>query len=124
MTSWEERTFFEDGNPFKGISIRSSWLQPKPDIHDWGTTYNKLSMILEKEKDKEMGKAKNLEPTKIIYSYPATIVFWNDGTKTVVKCSDHDYWDNYHGFCAALAKKMFGTNSHLKKMIEKVEVAK
>lgn len=29
---------------------------------------------------------KKLEPEKVIFNYPATIVFWNDGTKTVVKC--------------------------------------
>ena len=58
-----------------------------------------------------------LEPERIIHSGPATIVFWNDKTKTVVKCSKNDIYDEYEAFCAALAIKMFGSNSHLKKMI-------
>lgn len=59
-----------------------------------------------------------LIPTKIIYNPPATIVFWTDGTKTVVKCSAEDEYNEYYGFLCALGKKMFGTNSHLKKLID------
>lgn len=59
-----------------------------------------------------------LIPTKIIYNPPATIVLWADGTKTVVKCSAEDEYNEYYGFLCALGKKMFGTNSHLKKLID------
>lgn len=64
-----------------------------------------------------MKSHEKLTPLKIIHSGPATIVFWNDKTKTVVKCSENDIYDEYEAFCAALAIKMFGSNSHLKKMI-------
>lgn len=57
-------------------------------------------------------------PTKIIYNPPATIVFWTDGTMTAVKCSAEDDYNEYYGFLCALGKKMFGTNSHLKKLID------
>lgn len=58
-------------------------------------------------------------PERIILNFPATIVFWKDGTKTVVKCAAGTDPDLYNAFCAALAKKVFDTNSHLKKVIEK-----
>ena len=58
------------------------------------------------------------EPKKILFNYPATIVFWKDGTKTVVKCAAGTDPDLYNAFCAALAKKISGSNSHLKKVIE------
>ncbi len=58
-----------------------------------------------------------LMPVKIIHSGPATIVFWNDKTKTIVRCSENDVYDEYAAFCSALAIKMYGSNSHLKKMI-------
>lgn len=61
---------------------------------------------------------KELKPKKIIFNYPATIVFWNDGTKTVVKCATGTEPDMYNAFCAALAKKIYGTNSRLKRIIE------
>ena len=64
-----------------------------------------------------MKSNETLTPERIIHSGPATIVFWNDKTKTVVKCSENDIYDEYEAFCAALAIKMFGSNSHLKKMI-------
>lgn len=57
-------------------------------------------------------------PQKIIHNGPATIVFWTDGSKTVVKCAASTDPDLYNAFCAAFAKKVFGTNSHLKKVIE------
>ena len=66
---------------------------------------------------KKYGLTSTLEPKRIVHSGPATIVFWNDKTKTVVKCSENDIYDEYEAFCAALAIKMFGSNSHLKKMI-------
>ena len=30
---------------------------------------------------------------KVIYNNPATIICWEDGTKTVVKCSEGDTYD-------------------------------
>lgn len=61
-----------------------------------------------------------VEPQKIIYSGNRTIVFWNDGTKTIVKVAKGQEFDEYLGFIAAYAKKMFGTNSKIKKLIEAI----
>lgn len=41
---------------------------------------------------------------------PATIVFWTDGTKTVVKANDGDIFDKEKGLAMAIAKKTMGTN--------------
>lgn len=48
----------------------------------------------------------------------ATIVFWKDGTKTVVKLPEGDTPDDYSAFTAALAIKIFGANSRVKKIIK------
>lgn len=45
---------------------------------------------------------------KVIYNPPATIIFWEDGTKTVVKCQDDDVYDKERGFMMALMKKLYG----------------
>ena len=42
---------------------------------------------------------------KVIYHNPATIVIWNDGTKTVVKCQKGDTYDPEKGLALCLAKK-------------------
>lgn len=57
---------------------------------------------------------------KHIYYYDNnyTTVLWNDGTKTTVKLSDDDIYDEYSAFCAALAKRIYGSNSRIKKIIK------
>lgn len=45
---------------------------------------------------------------KVIFNDPATIVFWNDGTKTVVKCKEGDLFTYEMGIYAATLKKIFG----------------
>lgn len=49
-----------------------------------------------------------LRITKVIFNDPATIVFWSDGTKTVAKCSDEDYYDKTTGLAIAVCKKIMG----------------
>lgn len=65
-----------------------------------------------------------LKPKRIIHSKNVTVVFWNDGTKTLVKCAKDETPDNYTAFCAAYCKKVFGNNSHLKRVIKDAENAK
>ena len=49
--------------------------------------------------------------TKVIFNDPATIVFWKDGTKTVVKCENETY-DPEKGFAMAIAKKVLGNKGN------------
>ena len=51
---------------------------------------------------------------RIIFNPPATIVFWDDGTKTVVKCMEDQPYEKYAGFAMACMKKMFGSTSRAK----------
>ena len=60
---------------------------------------------------------------KIIHSGRCTIVIWNDGSKTIVKQSKDDDWDEYAAFCAAFCKKIFGSTSAVKRVIDKKTVA-
>lgn len=48
----------------------------------------------------------------VIFNEPATIVFWNDGTKTVVKAQDDDVFDPEKGLAMAIAKKAFGNEGN------------
>ena len=58
-------------------------------------------------------------PKRILRSGPATIVFWQDGTKTIVRRSLDEPIDSpYTAFTAALAIKIFGSNSNLKKIVK------
>lgn len=66
------------------------------------------------------------KPKKVIYDEAAgvTVVLWMDGTKTIVRAAEGEEHDAYLGYCIALAKKMHGTNSALKRDLEKVLVVK
>ena len=44
----------------------------------------------------------------VIFSDPATIVFWSDGTKTVVKTRGGEKYDKEKGLAMAIIKKITG----------------
>ena len=69
-------------------------------------------------------KDSGLAPDKIIRNGRATIVCWDrkGNDKTVVKLAEGQADDEYTAFCAALAKKIFGTNSKVKRIIRKATV--
>ena len=61
-------------------------------------------------------------PKRIIKSGDRTIVFWKDDTKTIVKRFENAEDNDYSAFCAALAIKLFGNNSQVKKIVRSTEV--
>lgn len=56
---------------------------------------------------------------RILVSGICTIVFWVDGTKTIVRCKAGTESNIYHAFTAALAKKIYGSNSQVNKIIKR-----
>lgn len=58
------------------------------------------------------------EIKNIIYNDPATIVFWEDGTKTVVKCKNEKF-DPEKGLAMAFSKKMLGNKGNYYNVFKK-----
>lgn len=56
---------------------------------------------------------------EVKFNGPATIVFWKDGTKTVVKCGPHDKIDYEKGLAMAITKRALGDNGHYYETIKK-----
>ena len=52
------------------------------------------------------------EIEKVIFNDPATIVFWKDGTKTVVKVKPGEKFDKWTGLAMASMKKIHGNKFH------------
>lgn len=48
---------------------------------------------------------------RVVYAPPATIVYWLDGTKTVVKCCEKDEYSKTTGFMMCAIKKMCGNDT-------------
>jgi len=67
--------------------------KPKPEVHFW-------------------------EDCKIQRNGKYTTVIWKDGTVTRVTCQDSDELDDLRAFEEALAKKLYGSRTALKKFVE------
>ena len=69
---------------------------------------------------------KELSISKAVFNPPATIIIWDDGTKTVVKCGKNDVYDQEKGIAMAICKKVFGNNGNyhsiFKKWLPKTEL--
>lgn len=46
-----------------------------------------------------------LQPNRVIFNPPCTIVLWNDDTKTIARCGENDIFDPEKGLAIALAKR-------------------
>ena len=64
-------------------------------------------------------KAPAPEVKKVVFHDPATVVYWSDGTKTVVKCGPHDTFDPEKGLAMAIAKKHFGNGNEFHKTFKR-----
>ena len=63
---------------------------------------------------KAMSRIKN-----VIFDDPATIVFWSDGTKTVVKCGKDDTFDPEKGLAMAISKYFFDNAGYFNDVFKK-----
>ena len=60
---------------------------------------------------RNLAKPCSVEIKKVKFSGPATIVFWADGSKTVVKCQEGDTFDPEKGLALCFMKKVLGNKS-------------
>ena len=56
---------------------------------------------------------------KVVFNNPATIVIWEDGTKTVVKCQPNDEYNAETGLLMCIAKKHFGNTGNFNEVFKK-----
>lgn len=67
--------------------------------------YNSVSTKL-------LGYSTTAKIKKVIFHNPATIVYWNDNSKTVVKCKDGDTFDKEKGLALCISKKLLEDKFH------------
>lgn len=90
-----------------------------------GKTNMQLKYLEEMMRKWNRGVVNNNQPIKnVIFNDPATIVFWTDGTKTVVK-AENEPFDPEKGLAMAIAKKSLGNKgdyyNEFKKWLPKKE---
>ena len=91
----------------------------------YGCGYIKGSDKSPSANKKEITERSNYMPTDIRrfiknvkFNPPATIVFWTDNTKTVVKCNGEDY-DPEKGLAMCISKKMLGDRGNYYEVFKK-----
>ena len=113
-----------------GIDIYHSTLGPKHYLVEWDKARSlteaavpilsdvKMQIEVKKYCDEDIEQTKNLyyglslTIKDVIFNPPATIVFWMDGTKTVVKDQGEVFYDPEKGMAMAVAKKAFGNQGN------------
>lgn len=59
------------------------------------------------------------QPKNVIFHDPATIVYWDDGSKTVVKCGEDDVYDQEKGLALCYMKKILGNTGNYNEILKK-----
>lgn len=92
-------------------------------LDDQTEQVKRLAYLIGKSFGHAVNRWKQIWPDRILVSGNRTIVFWADGTKTIVKRADDENDSIYAAYTAALAIKIYGSNSKLKKIIaDRMEV--
>lgn len=62
------------------------------------------------------------EPRRIYVSEDkkVTVIIWNDGDKTIARCSEGDTPNVERGIWAATMRKLYGSRSHYKKLFGRI----
>ena len=101
------RRIYTNGN----IASKILWTEPEYVIFDTLDDAHNYCMHDEVNSSRMMIK-------KAIFNNPATIVFWSDGSKTVVKSHLDDY-DPEKGLAMAIAKKALGNEGNYYNVFKK-----
>ena len=72
-------------------------------------------------KESKEPKTKKVIPSikNVIFNPPATIVYWSDGTKTVVKCMEGTEFNKYMGLAMCISEKAIGDKAKCHKLFSK-----
>ena len=98
------------------VDIHHSTLGCKHYLVQWNEVRSLTEAAVPILSDIKMQLNLNYTPTlaikDVIFNPPATIVFWMDGTKTVVKDQGEVFYDPEKGMAMAVAKKAFGNQGN------------
>ena len=68
---------------------------------------------------KSVERKTDMRIKKVYFNNPATVVLWEDGTKTVVKSGEDDIYDPEKGLAMAIAKKALGNKGNYYEVFKK-----
>ena len=113
-------SLYEQAKAILDLSIPSS-VQMRRTVEPYSPTKCEIEFYVDPnaklpEKETDL---KRYTPNRILKSGNRVIVFWTDGTKTIVKRAEDEPDNDYAAFTAALGIKIFGSNSALRRTIKR-----
>lgn len=97
------------------IRVRTPYAEyHKADVEATMNIYRNMAMSLYGANSMSIPAIQN-----VIFNDPATIVFWADGTKTVVKCQEGDIYSPETGLAMAISKKALGNQGNYCEVFKK-----
>lgn len=114
---------YENGHVYRNDCTSTSITTPRYDIPidflKTGLCWKTAIGDYDGDKDKILKE--NIKPDyiprKILFNDPVSVVFWKDGTKTIVRRAKGEKFNKYTAFTAALAKKIFDNNTTVNKIV-------
>ena len=88
-------------------ALTTNEITPRAVVHV-AVPYNNLPIFLKFLNDLSVTS----DIKKVIFNGPATIILWDDGTKTIVKCKEGDPYSKEAGFALCLLKRLAGKDFH------------
>lgn len=102
------------------VNYNSEWWKSKREellksryLGDW------MEQLCNVTKKEENVMPKIPEIKNVYFNDPATVVIWADKTKTIVKCSENDFYDPEKGLAMAIIKKLMGNDNTYHKIFKK-----
>ena len=97
----------------------------KPKKYEWNECFSPNAMgVINNMAIRLTGKPVHEEPItkyvkQVIYNDPVTVVYWSDGTKTVVRCQHGDMFNPLIGFLMAALKYSCGNKGNYNELLKK-----
>lgn len=109
----------EENGDLLELLVRESAIEQSPltyPVVKLTCTYEREDLFKPVSEDVKKKYARSKVPAgmrkkRVIFNPPATIVLWEDGTKTVVKCDKRDEYDPKYGLALCYMKKALGNTS-------------
>lgn len=79
-----------------------------------GDVKNKINKLFGRNDD-----MKKFQIKKVFFNNPVTVVLWEDGTKTIVRCAEGDKYDLEKGLALCFMKKALGNNGDFNDIFKK-----
>lgn len=111
---WDEYASDTLTNPALAMDIdKEMKMLAKVDLNSLKVDLNSLFGV------KSVERKTDMRIKKVYFNDPATVVLWEDGTKTIVKAGKGDIYDPEKGLAMAIAKKALGNQGNYYEVFKK-----